>query len=419
MKKGLWMLLAGLMTIGTSVSAFASARLDSMGADARQVGDIDLIWLYPNMVTDYKNTVDFRLFPYGNQGDAVNEWGGALVDAQDLGVFGVYVNRPTDEYSNIYRLWGSGPVRPTLRYSEGQVGNLPWLMAEAVNYAFDYNNQVDLFWGKKFGDSSFGLHFNYGAGQNTNIGGGLTTDEVYSLDAGLGLNNVGPFGTLNIHAGYAIEGMTRGTDKDSGIYTAKLGALAISDLDADNSLHLFADAQMDGFKFDNTYNAANVDYSDWALDLGASVNRKIDGGKGLFSTGVILDYIAGSSPSDSADFNINEWNLVWNASLEAPVSDWLTLRTGLSKLIVARVYDRTNFYGDGTGYDNTSANSNLGADNVKFSTGFGITWQNFTLNASVDAASLEDSINNVQPGNGILFAGTILTVETADLSYKF
>ena len=247
------------------------------------------------------------------------------------------------------------------------------------------------------------FHFNYGAGG--------TDTQVYTLDAGMGLGNIGPFGDLNVHISFAQEDFNYGGgDVSNGVYTAKLGALSTSAINADNDLRLFADLQLDGYGVKTNVNDT---YSDLAVDLGAAVNHKISGGKGLVSTGVMFDYVGGSSPVADDDFTIDNWTLLWNASVEAPVNDWLTIRSGLSKAIVARVYDRTNFYGDGHYFDNAN-------ENVQFSTGVGITWQNFTLNASVDAESLEDSITDVQPGRGIFFDnGNIVTVDTADLSYKF
>jgi len=408
MKKGLWMLLAGLMALGTSVSAFASARLDSMATDARQVGDIDLIWLYPNMVTEYKNTVDFRLYPYGDQGDSENEWGGALVEVDpDFGVLGAYVNRPVDEDSVNFDLTDHGRVRPFFRYNQGQVGNEPGFDKFGAGFASVYSNQVDLFWGKNLASGgNFGVHFNYGNGASAGT-------NVFALSVGAGLGNVGPFGDLNVHADYEMENFEVANDpneKSNGVYTAKVGALSTSSLSANNDLRLYADLQFDGFGVNNI---PNVTYSDYGAVVGAAINQKIDGGKGLFSTGLSVNYIDGTSPHADADFEEAEWDVLWNTSLEAPVADWLTVRAGLTKDIIARLYDRgSGFYGDGSWLNNAG-------NNVRFSTGFGINWQNFTLNTSVEAESLENSITDVQPGRGIFYTGDIVTVETADLSYKF
>jgi hypothetical protein len=417
MKKGLLLLMAAFMAFGVAVKASASARLEAMGADARQVGDMDLIWDYANMVTEYTNTFDLRLAPYDNYGGGTNEWGGLTFDAAQIGTLGIYVNRPVDEASSNYSLWNRGPVRPTLRYDQGQVGNLPWWIKSDLSYCNNYNNIVDVLWGQKFSDASFGVRASYGSGENGSLFGAPTDNEVYTLNAALGINDAG-FGSLDIHASYAMQNLNRhswgsGLEKDNGIYTAKFGLLTSSNLDSDNALRLFADAQIDGFKWDHF----NVDYSDWTVDLGATINRKIDGGKGLLSTGLILDYINASSPSASYDFNIIEWNALWNASLEVPVANWLTVRTGLNKLLVAHVYDKN------TAYQNFVYSDNIG-DNVSLTAGFGAMFGNFTLDGVVSVSSLENTIYNFQPGNGVFYAdgansyGDLAYVYAMDVKYK-
>ena len=94
--------LAGALSLGVASVAKADARLDSMGADVRQVDDVDGIWLYANQILQYKNTVDFRLNPTGfgsalPVGGVVNgatEWGGVIHDlGDDFGTIATYVNR--------------------------------------------------------------------------------------------------------------------------------------------------------------------------------------------------------------------------------------------------------------------------------------------------------------------------------------
>ena len=94
MKKSVLFLMSALIVFGATVQTHASARLDSLSLDVRQVDDIDLIWLYPNKVLEYKNTADFRLSSNGLLGNGTNEWGGFIADESSLGgVVGVYVNR--------------------------------------------------------------------------------------------------------------------------------------------------------------------------------------------------------------------------------------------------------------------------------------------------------------------------------------
>ena len=259
-----------------------------------------------------------------------------------------------------------------------------------------------------------GIRFSYGSEfqdfeQVDNLG----------LSVGLGLTNVGPFNQLNFHADYNVVDATESEVQNNGIFTIKEGALASSDLDQDDSLKLFLDLRQDQFRATDEAIPAIDDISQFASDLGLSMNHKIQGGKGLVSTGLIFDYVSMSSkagvfPFTPEPFNIDTWILVWNASLEYPVLDWLTLRTGLAKAVVARAYDSINLEGNGIYYDGTGSP-------VAFNVGFGINWQNWILDANVDVSSLEDSINGVQPGNGIFFTNgdPIAQVVSADLKYKF
>jgi hypothetical protein len=101
--------LAGALSLGVASVAKADARLDGMGADVRQVDDVDGIWLYPNQVLQYNNTVDFRLNNTGfgstvagagladpaATGIGINNWGGVIHDlGDDFGTIATYVNRP-------------------------------------------------------------------------------------------------------------------------------------------------------------------------------------------------------------------------------------------------------------------------------------------------------------------------------------
>ena len=257
------------------------------------------------------------------------------------------------------------------------------------------SNTLDLFCAKPIGGADLGLHFNYGEVFGT------TQSENFGLSVGLGFANVGIFSQGNIHADFLMSNITSGTIKDNGIYTIAVGTLWQAGLDADNDIRLFGDMNQDQTKISTTDLAMTM------IDLGTSINHKIAGGKGLVSMGLILDYEGGDEKNLSE--NANTWAAIWNASVEARVADWLTLRSGIEKAIVARIYDsiESPTYQDG------------GATGVGFSTGFGINWQNWTLDVATTAGSLENSIQNIQPGNGIFFAGDILQSLEANLTYKF
>lgn len=67
--------------------AQADSRLDAMSSDPRVTDDVDVIWMYPNQVLNYKDTVDFRLNnSNGTFGGGVGEWGGVTKDLSDMGL---------------------------------------------------------------------------------------------------------------------------------------------------------------------------------------------------------------------------------------------------------------------------------------------------------------------------------------------
>ena len=91
------------------------------------------------------------------------------------------------------------------------------------------------------------------------------------------------------------------------------------------------------------------------------------------------------------------------------------MRAGIVKNIFARTYNSLNGVNT-TWFDPTN-------NNAIFNTGFSINWQNFTLDASVSTASLENLIQNPEVGGGIFYPSSnntgIVLVNTADLKYKF
>lgn len=418
------MLLMVLMAMGASVKAFASARVDAMGADIREVDDIDLIWLYPNMVTQYKNTVDFRLnanqWP-GEFGDGTGEWGGVIAEESSLGgVLGVYVNRPYELYNTSgHSTIDSINIQNPLRYY--------WTNVADVKDTYNVPNIFDAFWGQGIGGADLGVHLNYG---DTGVGNGDSTvspaeaDKV-GLAVGLGFTGAGPFDSLNVHVDYDTESITdvnndSSKNKDNGVYDVKLGALGQVNVSTDNFIKVFADASINQ---EDLKDLQGFNVNATTFDLGASCSHKVNGGKGLVLTGLILNYLGGqrtvyeTSPTPNEVDSQNEWDLVWNASLESELASWLTARFGLYAPIVSRAY----VFGDTPSYFSNVDN------NVCFSSGFGINWQNFTLDAMINVESLENSIASVEPGNGLFFAGAngnaengeIIAVEEADLHYKF
>ena len=397
MKKLIVVLLMAFISFGMGVGAWAAmlplsgnARIDSLSTDVRQVEDVDLIWLYPNKVLEYKNSADFRLGDLS--GGGLTEWGGILMDmGDDFGVLGTFVNRPWLSEKPAMMVVNNGALLAIFNWFP--IGAQGYF---ASNYSNNYsNNLLDLFWAKSLGGADLGLHFNYGETFSA------IQSENFGLSVGLGFANVGLFSQGNIHADFLMNKVTDGAVKDNGIYNIEFGTLWQAGLDADNDIRLFGDMNQD------QCNLSSHNTSFTLIDLGTSINHKIADGKGLISMGLILDY-AGGSDKNSGE-NLDSWTAIWNASVEARVADWLTLRSGIEKAIVARIYDSTL----APTYQENIWN------NVGFSTGFGINWQNWTLDVATDVSSLENSIQNVQPGNGIFFAGDILQSIEANLTYKF
>ena len=350
--------MMGLMALAFTVKAYAapvngeSARLLGMASNVYTTEDLDSIFLYPNKVLEYSNIANIRgLASFGN------EWGGLIMKDDAIGAMGVYTNEP---FANL-----------------------------ADNNAA---NRVDLMWANSFSGTSVGVGLNY---SNTSDNG-ANTDRDIAIKLGVGLPT-DMFSQLNIHAGYEMGSQTvnnTSTPNSPSIITA--GALAQKDLDANNNLRMFVDFGTDS----NLGWNKNDSYTN--IQLGLAGNRKVNDGKGLVSTGLIIGYTNQTGTADN--FNLN-----WNGGVESKVADWLTARTGISKLIY------------------NGQNNNLATFN--FAMGASINWQNFTLDLNVNPASFENTITNIQPGNGIFYGndanntnnnlGAILTVSEADLTYKF
>jgi hypothetical protein len=424
MKKGLLFLLAGLMVWGFSLKALADTRVDSMSLDVREIDDIDLIWLYPNMATDYKNTVDFRL---GNlNGGGVSEWGGVLADmGNDLGVWGVYVNRPTVQYNDASNLILSpAPVAGAYWAALGSyLIPFPWAPA---------NNALDLFWANKYGDANLGVRLTYAESW---ISGFFAADDVeqtenWGLSLGAGVNNFIGFQQANFHLDYDFQSITSTPSinyffgsfpylNDNGIQSFKVGTLLESSLSANNTLRLFGDAKADQYKIEIWGGGPpeELDYNQKDIDLGAAVNQKVLDGKGLVISGLILDYYNAKENIITGGQAQDAWNILWNVAAEGEVASWLTLRTGVEFPLFSRDWGVILPFSSlpvGNNYLNDTT-----PGTVAFSMGAGINFQNFVLDIKVDQTSLDDSINNVHPGQGLLTAGNMFTVTEADMKYKF
>lgn len=355
MKKCLLMLLAGFMALGASMKANASARLDGMGANVYGVEDLDMVFVYPNKTLEYSNIANIRgLIPAGGAA-----YGGLILKDDAIGGMGLYTNMPV----------------------AGQ--------ADAAATP----NRFNLMWGNNFSGTTFGVALNYSA---TSWDSNNTYNRDMGINVGVGFT-ADTFSQIDIHASYDTgSAAAAGTSANNAPSIIGLGALAQKDLDANNDLRMFANVALGSDRgFVANTSATNV-------NVGLAGNRKVNDGKGLVATGLMINYNNVTGTSD-------DYQLLWFASVEAKVADWLTLRTGGN----ASLYDATGFAG------------------FAFKTGASINWQNFILDLDVNPISVENSIAAVNPGNGLLFTtgngnaaldggyNGIVTVTEADLSYKF
>jgi len=412
MKKWFLILVMGLLIAAPQIVS-ASARLDGLASDIRQVEDIDLIWLYPNKVLQYKNTVDFRLGDTMNQlpNNTNNEWGGVIMDGTGLGTLGFYGNRPNlmpspwSAIANIPSAW------PTVLSSNS-------MPVGGYNFFSFLGNNLDLFWADSLGGGAdLGVHLSY---LDSFASFGPSADsQTYGFAVGLGLSG-GFFSEFNLHADYSFQNIVGsigpfGISHDDGIRTFKLGILGQADLEKNLALRSFADFQLESSNYGGLF-PNPIGLSDWTLVLGTSLNRSILDGKGLISTGLTLGYNNNHFDDPTVGFfgSFDEvlYQLVWNASAETEVANWLTLRGGVATNLVARFYNSIGFTGLVWG--------DLSSNRVVGSVGFSVHLQNLSLDAGVRASSLENKIANTEPGGGIFFApANALVVYTADLKCKF
>jgi hypothetical protein len=403
------------MAFGVAAQSLASARIDALATDPRLVEDYDLIWLYPNKVLEYKNTVDFRLnegpfstgYPNnGAFGGGNDEWGGLLIEEETIGgVLGIYVNRPNRLYTAAHRT----------NTNYGTLSGYYWYYAGGAmaNGATAPWNILDVFYGTALDGADLGVHVNYG---DNGIGGREVS--VIGLDLGLGFKDFGPFNEANIHASYSMLDWTdvgsAAPNADNGIFDIKAGGLIAADMGNDATLRLSADV---------LYNSTNEEdfYGDSSTGLnvlvGLGCNHKVNGGKAVVSHGLMIDW-ASLNYDDGTSYAANRWTILWNANVEAPVTNWLTLRAGIIKALLAREYNEPGF--GGAVYADADDNA------VAFTAGMGITWQNFTIDGVINVSSLESWLSGPNAGAGIFYPGVnggdgqgIVALSEIDVKYKF
>ncbi len=389
--------MLGILTMVLGSKLYGDPRIDSLSSDPRMTEDLDLIWMYPQKVIQYQDTTDFQLnngasetkgnpsgFGSYNADTSTSEqyeWGGVIDGKQqDIGVLGAYVNRPfTPLYYTVYgEYW-----RPV-------GGTTPWGSTSMPA------NKVDLFWAQSFGSSDFGIRLNYGDMQNSG------TDYARTLGAemGIGFKGGGAFSEADFHAGYTFGTFQNGDTgvRSNGIFSLSLGSLLQHDMSPQDNLRLFGDLGLDQYQ-----DTSGLDTTQTLATFGLALNHEVHGGNGLVSTGFVVDGTGGDSQSN--------WSIGWNGSVEDSLTPWLILRAGLFKSI----FDQQ--VSSGITYDPTIPNTAV------FSVGAGFRWENWILDTRVLVRSLETSLNNFEPGNGIAFQSStnagIVTLTEADLRYSF
>jgi hypothetical protein len=423
--------LAGALSLGVASVAKADARLDSMGADVRQVDDVDGIWLYANQILQYKNTVDFRLNPTGfgsalPVGGVVNgatEWGGVIHDlGDDFGTIATYVNRAAS-MNNVAGTLLTTPVtgiKQIYATDSNVVGGF-W-----NKYAPSSN--VDVFWGHAnfLGLGDAGIHLSYGDNESIANGGVNVQSQAWGLSFGLNLGSFMGFAS-QMHVDYAEDFLTLNRPAapgisspltDNGVYTIKLGYLGQSTLNDKDNLRLFADLQYDNDSLPTGWTGTQGQQAANALEVlvGSSIKHNISD-RGFVNTGLELEYDGGNNIGNLA---FNDWTLVWDANVESNLNTWLTMRAGLEKAILNRTYTSTSST-TSTFLDNSLTGTGLANanNNVAFNLGLSANVENWTLDTQVSVSSFDTDLGAVAPGSGIMFGGNLLAVSQADLRYKF
>lgn len=441
MKKALMLLLLGVMALGTGVAKAApgyadatSARSQAMNADINVVEDYDLIFTFPNKVLDYKNTVDFRM---ADPGDTQYNWGGVLDGKYEkIGVIGVYAHRPN---------MATFPIMDGMSvFGYSMYGNIP-----------QPNPLVDLFWAKNISNLGLGVQLSYADTKQDNKETYLSNSQEqkayarqFGVRAGVGIKNLGPFQESNFAVGY-LMGKVEVSDIDStdpanndklegdGIHVLDLNANVRHDLSENDNVKLFASFTTGKFGVKDAENVTPTTANHYKFSakesnivLGIGENHSVAEGAGLVSAGVKFQslnytlqnevlYADGTVELGNGDKDkISMTAVPLFVSVEARVKSWLVLRAGTKYY----AYSRMHYKHPETEVGGVDTNEGWGtyANDLSFSTGFGLLWKNWTLDTVLDTNDLEDNLSNFQPGRGVFYdGGNMLTIVKADLKYKF
>lgn len=387
MKKGLLLLLAVASAFAVATKSLAGdARLNGMAADARITEDQNLVFTYPNKAVEYNNYVDIRLgslstanasgvSPFITTGVTGDEWGGFSMKEDDLGVIGVYANRPgavaANGFFNFITSLGGPNLNPV---------------------------PLELFWAKDFDGMSLGAKVLYADHRDH-----LRDDNYQDWGANVGLGFTSEaFSQINVHASFETASVKLGGFDGTGApINLGAGALLQSDIDKDHYLRFFGDFLYASNPLFTNLVATASNAINW--DLGIGCTKKVNGGKALISGGLIVTQTSLNAGDPSVVFS-DSTRVNWSTSVEATVNSWLVVRTGISKAL----YDSANKVTD---------------DPFVFATGASIMWQNFTLDLNISPASIQQLFGSPEVGGGIFYPSSnnqgLFEVASADLSYKF
>ena len=288
------------------------------------------------------------------------------------------------------------------------------------------------------------------------------------VELGIGLV-AGFFDKIDLHGGYSVGNYTdtqnfsnsgvttiNNGSNNSGINTKSAGVLLQHNFNKEeNNVRFFGDwysnqfggtdqVQMSTIGNFNNINATNYlasnQYNLTLTMFGFSGNHKFDDGKSLLSSGLLFsvwsskqtanetDKPSGSTTSTNyaAENDVNITSVNWNIGLESQLADWLVFRAGIEKFIFDNTQTKYTIADPPapTTTVTTTGDSSDPLNGVMFSTGFGVDIDKWKLDLVASAGSLETSLQNLQPGNGIFFdnhsgtgTGPIVTIVEAELSH--
>jgi hypothetical protein len=375
----LWVVFAAMVL---SSPVLADSRVDAMGTDPRVTDDQDIIWMYPNQVLNYKNTLDFRLNDSsGDFGGGTGEWGGVTKDLSDMGLGGgvlsVYINRPFAPTFGVYPIeywiptgatafWGT--TESFLYQAPDKPTNGVWAGGAVTMSAPTPTNKFDLIWAGSMGGFDLGVKLNYGDNQPNSPDNAVTTTannglsgkavnkaQTDGIDIGLGMKS-DFFSQINFHAGYAsgsfqdLQSLSNGPTisnnggKDDGIYTITAGTLLQHDVSADNNVRVFGDWNLNQFSAKDTVqtsltgnydDSASVDYTastKYSLmvgTLGLGGNHKFADGKSLLTAGFLASYWNSKQTASENDKSSGQ-TVSGSYSSEEDITTWdVAFNTGI------------------------------------------------------------------------------------------